>query len=385
VRIAYVSFYDPEDIRSWSGTGSYIPKCLKDQGVEVIPIGPLRHQRAPVNVLRYLVNRRLLGKNDHPHRDPGFLRHYARQVHEKLATAGKVDLLFGPGVLPLVYVETDLPIVVWSDCTFASLKDYYAKFSNLSARTIRNGHDADRRALNRCDRVLMACQWAADSAVNDYGVDPAKVHVVPFGANMPCDRTAGDVQRLIKSRSADQCELLFVGVDWQRKGGDIAMAAARELNERGRTTRLTVVGCDPPADGGLPDWVRPLGFIAKSTDEGMARMGELLEQSHFLILPTQAECFGIVFCEASSFGVPSLSCRTGGVPTVVRDDVNGRLFAPDAPASAYADFIEHVLEDAGAYDRLAQSSFREYERRLNWSVAGRTVVKLLEEVCAAHR
>jgi 5'-nucleotidase len=74
-------------------------------------------------------------------------------VERKLATT-EVDLLFAPGVLPIAYLETTLPMVIWSDCTFASMIGYYEKFSNLSQRTIANGHKAERRTLERCDLVI---------------------------------------------------------------------------------------------------------------------------------------------------------------------------------------------------------------------------------------
>jgi glycosyltransferase involved in cell wall biosynthesis len=124
------------------------------------------------------------------------------------------------------------------------------------------------------------------------------------------------------------------------------------------------------------------GFADKSTDEGLAKIDALFRASHFLLLPTQAEAFGIVFCEANSFGVPAVATRTGGVPSVVHDDVNGRLFTLDAPADAYADYIQHHVEHSAEYANLAQSSFREYRQRLNWHTNAGIVLKHLNAMLA---
>jgi glycosyltransferase involved in cell wall biosynthesis len=99
-------------------------------------------------------------------------------------------------------------------------------------------------------------------------------------------------------------------------------------------------------------------------------------------MPSKAESFGHVFCEASSFGVPSLATNVGGIPTAVRNDVNGRTFSKDAGFEEYCAYISNLFSNYSQYKNLALSSFNEYEVRLNWSVAGRTVKKLLSELIA---
>lgn len=83
------------------------------------------------------------------------------------ASGETIDAILVPGILPIAYLETDLPIIVWTDCTFASLLDYYAAWTHLSPRTIRDGHEADRRGLNRARTLVFASQWAAESAILD--------------------------------------------------------------------------------------------------------------------------------------------------------------------------------------------------------------------------
>jgi hypothetical protein len=196
IKLAYVSQYDATNIRSWSGTGYSIAQCLRDAGLDVSLVGPLKNQYHPVNIVRYLTYKHLFRKNDHPQRDPGFLRHFSRQA-EHMLQGRSVDLVFAPGSLPLCYLQTALPVALWTDCTFANLLDYYPKFSNLSARSIRDGHDAERRALTRCDLIIFSSQWAADSAIYDYGIDPVKIRLAPFGSNMPGERSPDFIERLI--------------------------------------------------------------------------------------------------------------------------------------------------------------------------------------------
>ena len=67
----------------------------------------------------------------------------------------------------------------------------------------------------------------------------------------------------------------------------------------------------------------------------------------------------------------------GGIPTIVRDGVNGKLFAPE-DARSIATTTREIFNDLERYSHLAQSSFAEYQARLNWRAAGQTVRKLLE-------
>ncbi len=183
-----------------------------------------------------------------------------------------------------------------------------------------------------------------------------------------------------RRRVQDICRLLFLGVDWHRKGGDIALAVAELLNQKGIRTELDIVGCYPPRE--LPAFARCHGFISKKTEEGRNRLSGLMAGSHFLILPSRAECYGIVFAEASSFGLPSLATRVGGIPTAIHDGKNGQTFPLDEGPVKYCDYIETLLSSPQGYRALARSSFNEYSTRLNWSSAGKKVRDLMLEFCA---
>lgn len=248
----------------------------------------------------------------------------------------------------------------------------------LTDSSVRDGNAADRAALERCKLAIYSSQWAADSAIADYGADPDKVKVVPFGANVESQRTYDEVRAMIASSPSDRCRLLFVGVDWSRKRGDIALAIAQRLNDEGLRTELMVVGCDPKIGGTTPAFVRLSGYLNKATDEGRVRLCHLYAQSHFLISPSRAETYGLVLAEACAFGSPCLTSDVGGIPTIVRDRINGRTFDVTDIETVCAD-IEGLMADRLRYEQLALSAFDEYEKRLNWDVTGKTVHTLIEE------
>jgi glycosyltransferase involved in cell wall biosynthesis len=177
---------------------------------------------------------------------------------------------------------------------------------------------------------------------------------------------------------------LFIGVDWIRKGGDIAFKVAKKLNQSGLRSELIVVGCQPIINEPIPDFVKPLGFISKQTDRGKQQIANLFVESHFLILPSRAECYGIVFCEANAFGIPCLASSVGGIPTIIKDNLNGRTFDKDASIDEYCQYILNLFKNYTEYKKLAISTFHEYQSRLNWSVAGQAVKRLLNNIISTQ-
>jgi glycosyltransferase involved in cell wall biosynthesis len=228
--------------------------------------------------------------------------------------------------------------------------------------------------------ILFSSQWAADSAVNYYDVDRTKIHVIPFGANIDEPPSAETIKSKIADRPRDKVKLLFVGVDWVRKGGDFAIAVAGELNKRGLQTELNLVGSRPAME--LPSFVRYHGFLSKSKPSEASRLNSLYSSSHFFILPTRAECCAIAFGEASSFGVPTVTTDVGGVSSAITSGLNGERFKLDEPPERWADYVSATWRDIERYNSLALSSLEEYSRRLNWRVAGGHAAKLVSEIVA---
>jgi glycosyltransferase involved in cell wall biosynthesis len=369
MQLLYAATYDARDVHQWSGLGAYIGRALEEAGLEMdyVNVGPpTLAERAASRALTVLLGRTVLVD-----REPYVARRRAQRVAAGLHDG--VDLVFSPGTMAIGALAEGPPTAFWADATFAGIAEFYPSLSRIHPRTRRVADELERRALGRCSAAIYASDWAAASAVSHYDADPDKVHVVPFGANLDGLPNEDDVRGWIAGRAEGPCQLLFVGVSWQRKGGDLAIETARLLNERGVPTELTVVGATPPTR--LPEFVRSLGFVSKSTEAD--RLRSCYRSAHFLLLPTRAECLGVVFSEASAFGVPSLATDVGGVSTAVRNGVNGRLLPLDASPADYADVVEAGLAD---YEAQALRAFDDHRTRLSWSIGGAEVRRILERI-----
>jgi glycosyltransferase involved in cell wall biosynthesis len=155
---------------------------------------------------------------------------------------------------------------------------------------------------------------------------------------------------------------------------------ANALHAAGQPVELHLVGSHPPKTGALADYVYCHGYVSKHDAAGVEKITRLLSESHFLFVPSRAEAFGIVFCEANAFGLPCLTSYVGGISTIVKDHINGMTFALDTNVNVYCDYIIGLMQDYRRYEELALSSFNEYQTRLNWDVATKTVKSMIAEI-----
>lgn len=374
------SYNDPERVGSWSGLPFYFARGLRAAGCEIVPI----RGRDAVGSLPEKIKQalwRAVGKRYLRGLNPGPLRAYARSV-EPLLRASGVDAVFTVNSWHLAYLETDLPTAFWTDATFASMLGFYDSFSGLAPTSLRYGHTVEREVLRRCSLAVYSSFWAANSARADYGADPAKVLVLPFGANLdplPAqDTIRASIEAKLTAASRETCQILCIGVDWKRKGVDLAVRAAEELTRLGISNHLRIVGCQPPAGAILPPNMEVIGFLDKNSASGSARLQELYRQSHFFLLPSRAEAFGVVLSEACVHGLPCLCTDVGGLPDVIHSGVNGQRFPLDAPASAYASWIAELWGDLDRYRQLALGACEDYHERLSGDRAARRLAGAMQ-------
>ena len=377
MNIAYAYEYRADDIDFQSGYPYFILDQLQKRA-RVGKVFPLSLRSKYAFAPKFLFYK-LCGRTYRPDREPFVLKSLAAQVARQLDDGGP-DFLFSPSSAALSFLDTDLPKVFCADATFANVVDAYDEYSECAAEYVRLAHAQEARALSTCAAAVYPSHFAACSAVEDYGADPQKVHVLPFGANVsvPPQRV---VDAAIAGRNLDPLRILFNGRDWKRKGGDIVLRACEIARQQGVRLTLDLVGPDT-APQPLPDFARIHGLLLKSDLHQRQRLEALLAQTDLLFMPSRAENYGIALCEAAAYGVPSLSSAVGGIPTIVRADVSGYALPADSQPEAYATVIRDCATDRERYRELCRSTRRFYDERLSWDKFGDNLMKILATVSA---
>jgi glycosyltransferase involved in cell wall biosynthesis len=378
MKIGYTTYFDAKDIGAWSGTIYNIAQSIAKQGFDIEYIDNL--QRFSHKLYKFKsVYYKLIKKHYLRLREPVINRSVARQIQAKIKKINP-DLIFSAGALEISSLECKQPIVFWTDATFAGLVNLHFDYKNLNKRSIINGNKLEQSAYDRSSLILFSSDWAAKTAIENYIVDKNKIRIIPFGANIKTDFSYDEMKRIIRTKKMDVIKILFVGVNWYRKGGDILIQSVKELIKSGYKIELNVIGTNPKLNDEDLKFTKIHGFLRKWIPQENKKIIDLYTSSHIFIMPTKAEAYGIVFCEANAFGLPAIGPSIGGVPTIIKDGINGYLLKPEKTVESTIKIFSDIFTDKEKYYELSLSSFNEYKTRLNWTVSAKKVSELIYRI-----
>lgn len=372
IKIGFVGWNNPNDRRSLSGTPYKICEQLKNIGYEVIWIKITRTFIYRIyNKISSLYGKLIRKNIDVSHSIIGAILQ-SNSIDKKIID--KCDLIFVPFASEVLYrLQTNKPIIYLSDATFAIMVDYYLK--NLTNKSIKQGNEIEKTALNKAKSIIVSSDWARKSVINDYNQSLDKVHVIEFGANI-------DEKDIIphKFNYNGHVDLLFLGVDWQRKGGHIAVECCKWLNDNGIPTTLHVVGIKELDTNisNLP-FIDYVGFLNKNIPYQYRLLVSIIEKCHCLLLPTIAECSAIAFSESSANGLPIFSHDTGGVRNYVEDGRNGYLLPLGSTGTDFGKKIKECLE-SGELEQMSKTAKIVFKEKLNWKSWGEKVDKIIKDL-----
>jgi glycosyltransferase involved in cell wall biosynthesis len=275
-------------------------------------------------------------------------------------------VLFGPGLAP------EVPYHLYVDHTRA-IAERYPEHPLLPSPL---PPDPEWRA--RETRVYLGARaifsmsaFAARSLTDDYGVDPARVHVVGAGPNVAPEGGAG--ARPDGGGAAGpprEPAILFVGRLFELKGGPDLLEAFGRLRASRPRARLWIVGQSAPSP-------LPPGAIFHGPLDGPALAG-LYARASVFALPSLREAFGLAFVEAMTFGLPVVGTRVEAIPEIVADGETGLLVPPgDPPALAGA--LAALLDDPGRAAQMGAAGRERAAVRFGWDRTAGRVLAVLDE------
>jgi glycosyltransferase involved in cell wall biosynthesis len=165
--------------------------------------------------------------------------------------------------------------------------------------------------------------------------------------------------------------MLFLGVDWERKGGAKVVDTYRFLKNRGYDVSLTICGCNPIVDDSD---ITIIPFLDKNKEEDRRQLQQIMLQTHLLVLPTDADCTPIVLNEAAAFGIPVISTQTGGISSQVEHGVNGFLALDSGDFSRHAEIL---INDKDLYERMSKNALLKSQEELSWTKWGEEMTRII--------
>jgi glycosyltransferase involved in cell wall biosynthesis len=149
--------------------------------------------------------------------------------------------------------------------------------------------------------------------------------------------------------------VLFVGALELYKGVDVLLDAWKDVRDEHPDALLTIVGSGSLAAmvARAAEDIRSCVDVAGPLPHG--RILELLDRSRFLVLPSRSEGMGRVILESFARERAVIATRTGGIPELVSDGVNGVLVPPE-DASSLAFAIRRGLKDQQGMQQMGRNA-----------------------------
>jgi glycosyltransferase involved in cell wall biosynthesis len=189
-------------------------------------------------------------------------------------------------------------------------------FSEYSAK---RGYDKVRKVLNKCSAVVILTENWLDFFVNKLGLP--RVLVVKNIVQRPDSE---------KVHNNDTLKFLFLGGILDAKGVfDLVEAIHLHKAELANSFKLIIGGNGEVdrlqsqiAEYQLSELIEFVGWVSGDTKK------QLLRESDVLILPSYYEGLPISILEGMAYQMPIIATAIGGIPDVVKTNINGRLITP---------------------------------------------------------
>ena len=282
-----------------------------------------------------------------------------------------------------------VPSVISLDATplqYDALGAAYGHVPSGSARVEEYKKRLNERAFRAARHLVTWSQWAKDSLVADYGVPAGKITVIPPG--IPLDQWDFAAERAAAARGAGKrtsgdaaLNLLFVGGDFHRKGGD-TLARALNALPAGTNVRLHAVtkteALGPEADAAV---AAGRMMVHRGVTPNSGALRALFAGADAFVFPTRADCLPLAILEALASGLPVVTTSVAALPEAVRHGENGVIVPPDDPL-ALAAAITELTHDRALRDRLALRSRETARERFDAQTNYRRIVEILKGVAA---
>ena len=378
MKLVYATDFDSQNIHNWSGLGVYYGKMLSQAGFDMSYLSDLNLPNPFFHFLKRQYTKRIWEKTYSPRFNSAVAKNYARIIHKKVKSGTHI---LSPNTVILANLNKDLKTILYADATLVSLMKFYPEYSRFTKSCLEDGKQIDQQAIDNSDLLIYTSKWAASSAIIDYNADPSKIFIVPFGANLDYTPDTEEAKQIIKKREIHtHVNLLFLGVDWKRKGGDYALKVTDSLNEAGIPATLHIAGIKHLPPNLNRQYIINHGYVSKATASGQKELSAIIADSNFLILPSVADCTPVSFSEANAFGVPCLVSNVGGHKSIIENGVNGLVNQHDDFVENSVGYISALRESDTAYHQLCFTSYEKYRTELNWKTSGEKISKLIQSI-----
>lgn len=210
------------------------------------------------------------------------------------------------------------PYVISTDITpiqYDQMAELYGHHPDKPGVIKKSKFLINQQLFQNAKHIIPWSTWAAESFIQDYGIDPQKITVIPPGVDLNLWNPGQE-----KATENRPVRILFVGGDFERKGGLDVLSAFKRLPS-GCAELFIVTRSNIPQVPGVT--------VFRDLKPNSLPLIHLYKTSDIFLFPSRAEAFGIAAVEASAAGLPIISSDIGGLKDIVLDGKTGIKVQPE--------------------------------------------------------
>lgn len=268
----------------------------------------------------------------------------------------KVDVILQDGLLyDAQWLPHKTPSVVYEDYTarLSQQNPLGGRFP-YSDRNQEMWIELEQQAMQRASHLCVRSQIVFNSMVNDYGIPKERVSVVGAGVNLK------SLPAVNKKPNNEMPTFLFIGSDFYRKGGDLALHAFARLKERTSGATMLVLTNDS-----IPSDVPLAGVELIPPQGGRELVESLYKRADVFVLPSRLETWGDVLLEAMAYHLPCVGVLGQPMEEIIQNGKTGFLVKPENIDELF-DAMMRLANDTELRQRMGRSARQSVEERYNW-------------------
>ena len=232
--------------------------------------------------------------------------------------------------------------------------------------------------------IVTISKYSLEKIENHYGVDAAKVRIVPNGVDPEKFKPLED-QEAIKRQFGlgnEPC-VLFVGSLIPRKGLPFLVEAAEKIVKKYSGTKFVIVG-EGPLKNQLLSNLETANLSGNFKFLGNVKedmLTALYNCADVFALPSIQEGQGIVLLEAQASARPVVAFDVGGVNEAVRNGETG-LLVKRGSSEELADALLKLLSDKALREKMGANGRRFVTENFTWDICAQKMLNVYREALA---
>lgn len=222
--------------------------------------------------------------------------------------------------------------------------------------------DAERQMYEEAFHIFVMGDPAERSLIDEYGVLPERISVVGGGLNFDSFPEP--------SAPSKEPAILFVGREFERKGGEVLVEAFAAVRQAVPRATLHIVGARPR--------VSAPGVTVHGKLADRSELIRLYRRSRAFCLPSLYEPWGFVLTEAMALGTPCVGTSVQSIPHLLDGGRAGLLVPPGDP-EALADALIRLLQDDSLASELSRRGRERVEQGFTWDHVARRMAPVLAQ------